>query len=73
MKSTPAKPAKPKKNDAMAHVAARLDAEVIARLDALAAALAPLGSKPSRSIAARAAILTGLPILEAQYMKARKP
>ena len=56
---------------AMQHVAARLEAAVIERLDALAVNLAPLGAKPCRSDAVRAALLTGLPILEAQYAKVK--
>jgi hypothetical protein len=49
------------------HVSARLDAATIARLDALAVQLAPLGVKPARSIAVRAAIVTGLEVLEKQH------
>jgi hypothetical protein len=44
-----------------------LDAETVARLDALAVVLAPLGVKPARSIAVRACILTGLDVLEARH------
>jgi len=57
----------------MLHVAARLDAATVERLDALAAALAPIGAKACRSTAVRAAILTGLPSLEAQYVKGKRP
>ncbi len=49
------------------HVSTRLDAEIVARLDALAVVLAPLGVKPARSIAVRACILTGLDVLEKQH------
>lgn len=48
------------------HVSTRLDTEAVARLDALAVKLAPLGVKPARSIAVRACILTGLDVLEKQ-------
>jgi hypothetical protein len=51
----------------MDHVSTRLDAPTIARLDALAPLLAPLGTKPARSIAVRACILTGLDVLEKQH------
>ena len=53
------------------HVSTRLDAAVVARLDALAPLIVPLGTKPARSVAVRACILTGLDVLEARY--ARKP
>jgi hypothetical protein len=49
------------------HVSTRLDAATIARLDALAVVLAPLGVKPARSIAVRAAILTRLDVLESKH------
>lgn len=49
------------------HVSTRLDAATIARLDALAPLLAPLGVKPVRSIAVRACVLTGLDVLEKQH------
>ena len=49
------------------HVSTRLDAATVARLDALAVVLAPLGVKPARSIAVRACILTGLDVLEKQH------
>jgi hypothetical protein len=61
--------AKPAKKPAMEIAYARLDVDVVDRLDALAALLAPLGSKASRSVAVRAVILTGLPVLEAQLVK----
>ena len=48
-------------------VSARLDAATTARLAALAPLLTPLGSQPSRSIAVRACILTGLDALEALH------
>ena len=51
------------------HVSARLDAETVVRLDALAVVLAPLGAKPARSIAVRACILTGLDVLEKQHTR----
>lgn len=53
------------------HVSTRLDAETVARLDALAPLIAPLGTKPARSIATRACILAGLDALEAQLAKAK--
>ena len=49
------------------HVSTRLDEATIARLDALAVVLAPLGVKAARSIAVRACILTGLDVLETQH------
>ena len=49
------------------HVSARVDAATAARLDALAPWITPLGTSPSRSIAVRACILTGLDALEALY------
>jgi hypothetical protein len=49
------------------HVSTRLDAATVARLDALAVVLAPLGVKPARSIAVRACILTGLDVLESKH------
>ena len=52
------------------HVSTRLDAETVARLDALAPLIAPLGTKPARSIATRACILAGLDMMEAQFAKA---
>lgn len=55
----------------MDHVSTRLDEATIARLDALAPQLAPLGVKPARSIAVRACILTGLDVLEAQLATAK--
>ena len=48
----------------MDHVSTRLDATTIARLDAIAPTVTPLGTKPSRSMAVRAAIMTGLDVLE---------
>lgn len=50
----------------MDHVSARLDAATITRLDDIAAFVAPLGVKPSRSMALRACIMTGLDALEEQ-------
>ena len=49
------------------HVSARVDPAVMARLDALAPLITPLGTTPSRSIAVRACILTGLDALEALH------
>lgn len=51
----------------MNHVSARLDMTTIARLDALAPLLTSLGTTPLRSIVLRAAILTGLDVLEKRY------
>ena len=47
------------------HVSVRLHANVLERLNFLVPALTPFGSKPSLSVALRAAILSGLHILEA--------
>ena len=52
------------------HVSTRLDESTVARLEALAIRIVPLGTKPSRSIAVRACILTGLDVLEAQVARA---
>ena len=49
------------------HVSARVDAATTIRLDALAPLVTPLGTTPSRSIAVRACILTGLDALEALH------
>ena len=48
------------------HVSIRLDAAIVARLDALAPRIAPPGAKPVRAIAIRACILAGLDVIEAQ-------
>ena len=53
-------------------VSTRLDAATVARLDALAPLIAPLGSNPSRSMAVRACILAGLDVLEAKHAKGAK-
>lgn len=53
----------------MDHVSTRLDAATVARLDALAPLIAPLGTKPARSVAVRASILRGLDALEAEHAK----
>jgi hypothetical protein len=53
----------------MDHVTARVSASTIARLDALALLLTPLGARPSRSVPMRACLLTGLDVLEAQHAK----
>ena len=50
-------------------ISTRVDAVTVARLDALAPLLAPLGAKPLRSIPTRACILLGLDVLEAQHAK----
>ena len=67
----PTVPHKPRKGQRSAtstdHVSTRLDAATIARLDAIAPAIAPLGTTPCRSMALRAAIFTGLDILEARH------
>lgn len=59
------------------HVQARVEPDLVARLDALVAAIdkaAPPGSRPyQRSDAVRAAMLAGLPILEAHYGITPKP
>ncbi|MFO0758628.1 MAG: hypothetical protein U0359_19195 [Byssovorax sp.] len=48
------------------HVSVRLGVDVLARIDAVAAQLAPFGSRPLRSVAVRALILTGLDTFEAK-------
>ena len=53
------------------HVSARLDAATVTRLDALAPVVAPPGIKPSRSIAVRVCIISGLDTLEAQHATSR--
>ncbi len=54
---------------AVDHVSTRIDETTIARLDKLAPLIAPLGTKPARSIAVRACILTGLDVLESRLAK----
>ena len=49
------------------HVSARVEPAIMARLDALAPLITPIGTLPSRSIAVRACILTGLDALEALH------
>lgn len=49
-----------------------LDAAAVKRLDALAPLVAPLGSRPSRAMAVRACILTGLDVLETKHAKGSK-
>jgi hypothetical protein len=49
------------------HVSVRLENPVIERADDLAALMTPLGTKVNRSVALRACILIGLPVLEKQY------
>ncbi len=56
-----------------AHVSVRLKITVIARVDALVPSLTPLGSKPIRSNALRALILTGLAVLEAPHLAKSPP
>jgi hypothetical protein len=51
----------------MTQVTPRLDPSVIARIDAIAPKIAPLGAQPSRSMAVLACILTGLDTLEKQH------
>ena len=53
-------------------VSTPLDAAVVERLDALAPLIAPRGSKPSRAMAVRACILTGLDMLEVKHAKGTK-
>ena len=70
MLTLPAGPRRPRRPAASVnHVSTRLDAAIVARLDALAPAVAPSGIKPSRSVAVRACIFTGLDALEAQRAK----
>ena len=57
---------------AMDHVSARLEDAAVARLDVLAPLIAPLGSKPTRSMSVRACILIGLVVLEKEYLKEPK-
>jgi hypothetical protein len=49
------------------HVSARVDSATMARLDALAPRITPIGTLPSRSIAVRACLLAGLDALEALH------
>jgi hypothetical protein len=69
----PTVPARPRRGQrpaaSMDHVSTRLDAATVARLDALAPLLAPLGTTPARSVAVRACILTGLDVLEKQHVE----
>ena len=51
------------------HVSTRLDAATVARLDALAPLIVPLGVKAARSVAMRACIVVGLDVLEKQHAK----
>ena len=53
----------------MDHVSTRLDAATIARIDAITPWITPPGAEGSRSMAVRAAILTGLDVLEARLAK----
>lgn len=46
------------------HVSVRLDLTILERVDAVAEQLAPVGSRPLRSVALRALILTGLQAFE---------
>ncbi len=55
---------KSQRPDRLEHVSVRLEIPVIARLDELAPSLIQLGTKPTRSDALRATILTGLVVLE---------
>jgi hypothetical protein len=49
------------------HVSVRLEDPVVERADDLAALMTPIGTKVNRSVALRACILIGLPVLEKQY------
>ena len=70
MSTVPARPRRGQRSAASVdHVSARLDAATTSRLDALASLITPLGTQPSRSIAVRACILTGLDVLEAMHGK----
>ena len=51
------------------HVSTRLDPATIERLDALAPAMAPLGTTPNRSVVVRACVLVGLDLLEAEHAR----
>ncbi len=53
------------------HISTRLSATTVARVDALVPAVTAPGTKPSRSVAVRACILTGLDALEAQHTMSR--
>ena len=55
------------------HFSIRLDADTVARLDALAPRIAPPGAKPVRAIATRACILAGLDVIEKQLDAAETP
>ena len=50
-------------------LSARLDGDIVARLDALAPLVAPIGSKPTRTMAIRACIIVGLGVLEKRFAK----
>ena len=56
----------------MDHVSTSLAAATVKRLDALAPLIPPLGSRPSRAMAVRACILTGLDVLEAKHANGAK-
>lgn len=49
------------------HVSVRLEDPVVERVDDLAALMTPVGTKVNRSMALRACVLIGLPVLESQY------
>ena len=72
MSTVPKRPPRGNRSAASMDVWTRLDAVFVARLDALAPFIAPLGSKPSRSMAVRACIITGLDALEAKHGKGIK-
>ncbi len=55
-----------------AHVAVRLEADVIARIDALMEPLSTEWLRLSRSDALRAIIMRGLPLVEADVRAAKK-
>lgn len=72
MSNAPARPRRARPPAASAnHVSARVDAATVTRLDALAALVTPPGIKPSRSLAVRACIVTGLDTLEARHAKSK--
>ncbi len=55
------------------HVSVRLEPAVIARVDALMPRFIQLGTDPTRSIALRAAILTGLDVLAPRAERSHRP
>jgi Arc/MetJ-type ribon-helix-helix transcriptional regulator len=61
----------PKRNPCPRHISVRLRPELVARIDALAPFLRRLGAESSRSAVVRAALLVGLPTIEARHNEPR--